>query len=280
MTRVARDPLFICLVLGMVVFVVDGWLGRPPQQHIEVTAADVARVDAQWRAEMGRPPTEQELSALIDRHVREEVLYREALRLDLDRNDTIVRRRLAQKLQFVSEDLGTGDPPTEKALRAYYEAHRENYVRHARVTFSHVYWSSDRHTNPVPLARAALQQLAAGEGDEWRTHGDPFLLQRAYAERTYDEIAQLFGRNFAEALPDLALDTWQGPIQSAYGVHAVRVEARQLQKDQTFQEALADVRRDLQAERRREANESYYAGLRQRYRVEITPGALGNGASE
>ena len=280
MTRVARDPLFICLVLGMVVFVVDGWLGRPPQQHIEVTAADVARVDAQWRAEMGRPPTEQELSALIDRHVREEVLYREALRLDLDRNDTIVRRRLAQKLQFVSEDLGTGDPPTEKALRAYYEAHRENYVRHARVTFAHVYWSSDRHPNPVPLARAALQQLAAGEGDEWRTHGDPFLLQRAYAERTYDEIAQLFGRNFAEALPDLALDTWQGPIQSAYGVHAVRVEARQLQKDQTFQEALADVRRDLQAERRREANESYYAGLRQRYRVEITPGALGNGASE
>ena len=257
MTRVARDPLFICLVLGMVVFVVDGWLGRPPQQHIEVTAADVARVDAQWRAEMGRPPTEQELSALIDRHVREEVLYREALRLDLDRNDTIVRRRLAQKLQFVSEDLGTGDPPTEKALRAYYEAHRENYVRHARVTFSHVYWSSDRHTTPVPLARAALQQLAAGEGDAWRTHGD-----------------------FAEALPDLALDTWQGPIQSAYGVHAVRVEARQLQKDQTFQEALADVRRDLQAERRREANESYYAGLRQRYRVEITPGALGNGASE
>ena len=280
MTRVARDPLFICLVLGMVVFVVDGWLGRPPQQHIEVTAADVARVDAQWRAEMGRPPTEQELSALIDRHVREEVLYREALRLDLDRNDTIVRRRLAQKLQFVSEDLGTGDPPTEKALRTYYEAHRENYVRHARVTFAHVYWSSDRHTNPVPLARAALQQLAAGEGDEWRTHGDPFLLHRAYAERTYDEIAQLFGRNFAEALPDLALDTWQGPIQSAYGVHAVRVEARQLQQDQTFQEALADVRRDLQAERRREANESYYAGLRQRYRVEITPGALGNGASE
>ena len=142
MTRVARDPLFICLVLGMVVFVVDGWLGRPPQQHIEVTAADVARVDAQWRAEMGRPPTEQELSALIDRHVRGEVLYREALRLDLDRNDTIVRRRLAQKLQFVSEDLGTGDPPTEKALRAYYGAHRENYVRHARVTFSHVYESA------------------------------------------------------------------------------------------------------------------------------------------
>ena len=280
MTRVARDPLFVCLVLGLVVFGIDRWLGSPPQQHVEVTAADVARVSAQWQAQMGRPPTEQELSALIDQHIREEILYREALRLDLDRNDTIVRRRLAQKLQFVSEDLGAGDPPTDEALRAYYEAHPENYVRPARVTFAHVYWSSDRHANPEPLARAALLQLAAGADDEWRTLGDPFLLHRAYAERTYDEIAQLFGRDFAEALPDLALDTWQGPIASAYGVHAVRVEARQAQRDRTLQEALADVQRDLQAERRRAANESYYAGLRQRYRVEIAPDALGDGASE
>ncbi|MEE2792407.1 MAG: peptidyl-prolyl cis-trans isomerase, partial [Acidobacteriota bacterium] len=74
MTRVARDPLFVCLVLGLVVFGIDRWLGSPPQQHVEVTAADVARVNAQWQAQMGRPPTEQELSALIDQHIREEIL--------------------------------------------------------------------------------------------------------------------------------------------------------------------------------------------------------------
>jgi len=280
MTRVARDPLFVCLALGAVVFAVDHWLGRSPQQHVEVTSADVDRVGAQWRAQMGRPPNNEELSALIDQHIREEVLYREALRLDLDQNDTIVRRRLAQKLQFVSEDLGAGDPPTKEALRAYYEAHRENYVWHARVTFVHVYWSADRHTDPLSLARDTIPQLTAGGDGTWRTLGDPFLLHRTYAERTYEEIAQLFGRNFAEALPDLELDTWQGPIESAYGAHAVRLEARQPQRDRPFQDALADVRRDLQAKRRREANESYYAELRQRYRVEIAPSALGNKASE
>ena len=280
MTRVTHDPLVACLALGLVVFAVDSWLGTPPQQYVEVTAADVERLGAQWRAQMGRPFTEEELSALIDQHIREEVLYREALRLNLDENDTIVRRRLAQKLQFVSEDLGASGLPAEDALRAYYEAHRENYVWHARVTFVHVYWNSDRHVDPASLARATLQQLTAGGDDEWRTLGDPFLLHRNYAERTYDEIAQLFGRDFAEALPNLALDTWQGPIPSAYGVHAVRVEARQPHRDRPFHEALADVRRDLQAERRREANESYYAELLQRYEVKVAPNALGNGPSE
>ena len=280
MTRVARDPLFVCLALGVVVFAVDQWLGKSPQQYVQVTAADVDRVGAQWQAQMGRAPTNKELSTLIDQHIREEVLYREALRLELDRNDTIVRRRLAQKLQFVSEDLGAGDLPTEEALRTYYEAHRENYVWQARVTFVHVYWSSDRHIDPGSLARDALQQLTAVRNSKWRTLGDPFLLNRTYAERTYDEIAQLFGRGFAEALPDLTLDTWHAPIESAYGAHAVRVEERQPQRDRPLQEVLADVRRDLQAERRRKANESYYAELRQRYQVEIAPSALGNKALE
>ena len=280
MIRVARDPLLVCLALGAVVFGVDQWLGSSPQQYVQVTAADVERVSAQWQAQMGRPPTNEELPALIDQHIREEVLYREALRLELDRNDTIVRRRLAQKLQFVSEDLGAGDLPTEEALRTYYEAHRENYVWQARVTFVHVYWSSDRHIDPGSLARNALQQLTAVRDGKWRTLGDPFLLHRTYAERTYDEIAQLFGRGFAEALPDLTLDTWHAPIESAYGAHAVRVEERQPRRDRPFQEVLADVRRDLQTERRREANESYYAELRQRYRVEVAPSALGNKALE
>ena len=87
MTRVTHDPLVACLALGLVVFAVDSWLGTPPQQYVEVTAADVERLGAQWRAQMGRPFTEEELSALIDQHIREEVLYREALRLNLDENE-------------------------------------------------------------------------------------------------------------------------------------------------------------------------------------------------
>ncbi len=276
MPRIARDPLFVCLILGLSVFAIDAWLGRAPGDRVEVTAADLARLTAQWRAQTGRAPTEQEIPALIEEHIREEILYREALRLGLDQNDTIVRRRLAQKLQFVSEDVAAGTPPTEAALRAHYEEHRGRYVRQARVTFAHVYWSPDRHDDPHALASSALPELAASEGDAWREFGDPFLLHRTYAERTHSEVAQLFGSDFADTLPELPLDTWQGPIGSAYGVHAVRVEARHPARDRLFDEARTDVQRDLHAQRRREANQAYYAGLRKRYRVEVASDVLGD----
>lgn len=270
-------PLAIFLLLGLAVFALDGWRdGDAGGRTIEVTEAQLAGIRERWAAQWDRPPTDEELAGLVEDAIKEETLYREALRLGLDRDDTIVRRRLAQKMTFMLEDGAGVTPPTDRELETYHAAHGERYHEPRRTTFVHVFLSDDRRADPSGDARSLLVELATGDGDDWRQLGDPFMLLREYAGRTDPEIAELFGGRFATALPALSPGAWHGPIRSAYGTHLVRVVSRTEPRTPSFTDVRDRVVEDLVAERRREQNEAAFDELRARYEVQM-PAATVNG---
>ena len=261
-----KDPLFLFLAIGAALFAVDAWRTSLDDNVIRVGALDVARLQDQWAAQMDRLPTAEELSALVDAHVREEMLVREALAMGLDAGDVIIRRRLAQKLTFLTEDLALLEPATEAELQAFFQDNIERYRIAARMTFSHIYFSPDRRDAAEADAAAAK---AAITDANWRTQGDPFMLRRTYAHVTVADVRKDFGVAFATALEGLAGGGWQGPVESGYGFHLVRIEGRTPSRLPTFSEMTRRVADDFDANRRNLANERYHQELRAQYRVEM-----------
>ena len=261
-----KDPLALFLLLGVVIFAVDVLVPDPDDERIEVGVLDIARLSDQWRAQMGRDPTETELAGLVDAHVREEMLVREALKMGLDVNDVIIRRRLAQKLTFLTEDLALLERATDAELRAFFEADAERYRVPARFTFSHIYFSPDRRETARADAETALPGVT---DDNWRTVGDPFMLRRTYAHVTVADIRKDFGTAFSEALPELDGGAWLGPVESGYGFHLVRVDRRTASRLPDFAAVRERVATDYDSKRRSDANDTYYETLAAQYRVEI-----------
>ena len=256
-----RDPLFAFLAVGLVLFVVTDWLSEEDIPYtIDVSEQELKRLNDQWSMQMRRPPTQEELSGLVEQYVKEEIYYREARRLGLDQNDTIIRRRLVQKLTFLTEDIATAAEPTEVELRTFYNENIDRYRLPQRISFKHRYFSSDRREQARDDATQAVGNLSV--------QGDPFMLQREYALRSAREVRDLFGRDFADALMNLEPSSdWQGPIQSAYGWHPVLVTQKVADMVEPFEQVIERVRLDSQQAARDDANEAYYADLKARYDV-------------
>jgi len=278
--KLLRQPLLHFLLLGAAIFALNAWLGRGGDQSrtITIKAADVARMADVWERQWRRPPTAAELRGLVEQQIHEEIFYREALAQGLDKDDTIVRRRLAQKLEFLAEDL-TADPvPTQADLDSFYKANPERYREPPKVSFSHLYFSRDRHgADTEAIAARAFARLRAEPALDpvaLRALGDPFMLQNDFADRTPAELDRLFGGDFGEQIVALPTGAWQGPIASGYGLHLILVTRR----SDAHLPALADVRdavqRDFVDAKRRDANATFYQQLRSRYRIDIAPGAL------
>lgn len=263
MSRLLREPLLYFLAAGAALFLMGEMLGGDPNMRIVVSEAERERLSAQWQAQMGRPPSDTELNALVEQWIREEIYYREALAMGLDQDDVIVRRRLTQKLTFLTEGLATAETPTEATLQDYYAANAERYRQAQRFTLSHRFFSADRHQDAHATALAALPQDDSGEP----APGDPFMLPNSYVERSVPELARLFGREFAAALPTLPLQAWSGPVQSAYGWHLVRIEAQRPARQLEYREVSDRVLEDYLQTHRQQANEARFAALRERYRV-------------
>jgi peptidyl-prolyl cis-trans isomerase C len=260
-----KDPLIIFLVFGMAIFGAQRlWdAGSVDADYqIDITPGLQNRILDQWQAQMGRAPTPAEASGLLEQWIKEEIYYREAKTLGLDDNDTIIRRRLAQKLTFLNEDLANAQPPATAELEAFFLQNSADYAEPERFSFEHRYFSSDRRDDAQLDAEAARSSATIT--------GDPFILQRSYARRAAREIADLFGRDFAISLADLDADSpdhWQGPIRSAYGWHLIRLSERTAPRNPPLAEVSDAVLRDFQQQRRQQANEAFYQQLRSRYDI-------------
>ena len=284
-SKLVREPLLLFLVLGALLFGLHTLVNDPPTEsdttnRIQVTAAHIDQLRAGWQRQMGRPPQRQELQGLIDAFIREEVLVREALALGLDRDDIVVRRRLAQKMNFLVEDLALLNEPTEAELSDYFEQHPDLYRLPPRISFTHIYFSRDHRGDATqPDAEHALNQLAAADQPPLSAPelGDPFGLPYDYALQSPREVSNVFGQSFAGTLFDLAPATWQGPLVSGYGLHLVRVQERVEGRLPEFEEVRELVLRDFVEDSRREAKDLAFTALRDRYEIEITEDAAAAG---
>jgi hypothetical protein len=258
-------------VLGAAIFAIHAAVAPPPRDgRIVITRDFLAGLRQEHAAHAGRPPTPEEERALVDRFVEEEMLYREAVALGLDRGDPIVRRRLAQKMTFVAEDGERN--PTDADLAAYLAAHADRYRDPPRISFRHVYIAHNRNGDaPEKDPHRLLADLASGAAPD--TLGDPFLQGRSFAQRTAAEIEAVFGHAFTEALMAAPAGAWTGPIASSYGVHLVRIEGRVDGATPPLAAVRERVRADLRDERREAAMRAMREKLRARYAVEIEAGA-------
>jgi peptidyl-prolyl cis-trans isomerase C len=269
-----REPLLHFLLIGALLFAADAALRDDPApsgQVIRITAAEIDRLQAQWTRQYQRPPAPLEMQDLIDARVREEVLFREALAMGLDQDDEGVRRRLAQKLEFLIEDLAVAQAPGEAELGAFFAANPERYRQPPQVSFSHVFFSPERRGDSAAAdARVALAGLrpetrAAQAADL----GDRLLVGESYADQTPQDVAAVFGPDFAGALLELEPGGWRGPIASAYGWHLVRIEARSEGRLPPLAAVADQVRHDWAYEQRRRANEAVFTQLLARYELTI-----------
>ena len=230
MKKLLKEPLLHFLVLGALLFALNGWRtkARPAEAsstRIEVNAAVIERLRAAYERQFGQPPDAQEMREQVTAHIREEVLFREAVAMGLDRDDTIVRRRLAQKMEFLTGDLAGAAEPADAVVREFFEKNAARYAKAGRVSFRHVYFSKEKRGKDVETAATtALAALAKGASDE--TMGDPFLHGFEFAEREQDDVIAAFGAEFAKQLAAQPAGEWRGPVASSYGLHLVRIEAR------------------------------------------------------
>jgi hypothetical protein len=272
MGRLAREPLLHFLLLGAALFALHRALAGPGEAageivvgrgRIEALAQGFART---WQ----RAPTQAELDGLVADYVRDEVFYREAVALGLDRDDTVVRRRMRQKLEFLVEDAGAA-APTEAELAAHLAAHADDFRREEQITFTQIFLDPSRRGSALESDAAAL--LAAlrerPESVDVEAAGDGLLVQPRYVDASRADVARDFGPAFAEALRTQPAGTWFGPIESGYGRHLVRIDARTPGRAPELAEVRDAVVRDWEARRRRARLDARYEELKRGYRVRV-----------
>jgi hypothetical protein len=274
--RFLREPLTHFVLLGALLFGVYALVGdwrRGPSDQIVVSRGQIEQLVVGFTRTWRRPPTQEELKGLIDDHIREEILYRQAVAMGLDRDDLIVRRRMRQKLEFLTEDLASqAGSPSDEDLQAYLDQHADAYREEPRFSFEHIYFNSDRRRKSAKAdATAALAQLNGknGAAQDLDSLGDATLLPTEFSLATKGEIARMFGEAFTRQLLEVKTGRWSGPIESSFGLHVVRVVERTPGNIPELAKVRDAVIRDLLVARRRQALEVAYANLRQRYTVTI-----------
>lgn len=273
MRKWLREPLLHFLLLGLALFVLFGWVGAPTQgdaTRVAITSGRIEQLTVTFQRTHQRLPNPGELDELIEDAIREEIYYREALALGLDRDDTIVRRRLKQKLEFVTEEVPPA--PSEAELEAFLKQHPELFRAEPRYSLSQLYLDPARHgVHASQDAQGWLDELRRRGGPNADTSGlgDPSLLPARVDEIGAGELSRLFGAEFERTLQTLPVGQWAGPVASGVGQHLVLLRAREVARTQPLAEVRDEVRRQWTIGWRTEANARYYAELRKRYVVTV-----------
>jgi hypothetical protein len=273
--RFFREPLVHFLLIGAVLFGLYSYApgGRTTaasSKEIRLSVDDVNQLVLLFQSQWRRPPTPQELQRLVENKVEQEVLYREALAMSLDKDDEIVKRRMAQKMQFLAEDVAAAREPTTAELKSWFEKHSAKFAQPPRLSFRHVYFSPDRRGPRAREDAALALAKLAGQPVDARVAAplaDPFMFQDYYRDRAPDYLGKEFGPQFALTVAKLPPGAWQGPVESGFGWHLVFVDTVIPGRVPAFEEVEPDVKAAWLAEQKAQAWEKAYKGVRAKYTV-------------
>jgi hypothetical protein len=271
--RILREPLLHFFVVGLVLFLAgQAWRDAHDRRRIVVTPDRVAELAEKYRLQFGQAPSPGELKSVIDRYVREEALFREGVALGLDRDDEIVRRRIAQKVEFLNQDRALPPPPSDAQLEGWFKAHAADYATPVRTSFTHLYFTPDRPGDPRARAVAALTALRGGAAPD-AVDADPFPDQSSFVRLAPAEARRLFGDSaMANGLETAPVGAWSGPYSSGYGWHLVHADAREPARRAELAAIRAQVHEDYMAHAQRRANDKAIERLVGRYRVVVEAG--------
>jgi PPIC-type PPIASE domain len=270
-----REPLVHFVGAGAVLFAAYAWFSRDQVdtggvEPVRVTDGDVRWLVETWSKQWLREPSPNELRGMIADLVNEELMAREALEMGLEKDDTIVRRRLAQKLKFLVEDTAHFDEPTEDELRSYYASHADRFKAPATVSFTQVFFNPAGRDDASAAAETSLVALQNGRnGGLAATIGDRFLLDGEFQDLDLSAVSGMFGPEFAAALFGLESGAWSGPIRSAYGLHLVFISKTSPAVPRPFEEVRGALLADWWREKEETASRVYMDRLRAKYGIEL-----------
>ncbi|HET9832592.1 MAG TPA: peptidylprolyl isomerase [Vicinamibacterales bacterium] len=270
-----REPLLQFLLLGAAMFAANTWLNRgrggvEVSRQIALTLDDLRQIDLAFQSQWRRQPTADEFKAMVEDKIQEEILYREGLAMGLDKGDTIVKRRMAQKLQFVAEDVASAHEPTAAELKTWFERNNQKFGLPGRITFRHAYFSPDNRGQRAHDDAVDALKKAAGEPEDSKAaplRADRFMFQEYYADRSSEQLAKEFGPQFARAIFSVKPGAWQGPLESGYGWHVVFVESMTAGRIPALEEIESDVRTAWLNEQKQQAWRTAYLKMRANYTV-------------
>ncbi|MEZ4884807.1 MAG: peptidylprolyl isomerase [Chitinophagales bacterium] len=273
MTTILKDPLLHFLLLGGLLFALYGFLNRNEEQsgdyQIIIEASDVDRLAKSYQQNWNYPPDSVTLQSLIEAEIKAEIFYREALRMNLDRNDEIIRRRLKQKYEFLVKDLTTPQRASDDLLLQFYEAHPNNYQSPKKISFHQFYFNPDLREKPLENAQNALKVLLnqSFEGGGKAQIGDKSHLQSYFAAKDADDVRQILGQEFTQTLFTAKEVGWMEPIQSGYGIHLVYIAAIETTDLQPFEMVKSQVLEDWKMAEQFKYQEDLFQNLRKKYQV-------------
>jgi peptidyl-prolyl cis-trans isomerase C len=272
--KAIREPLVHFLLIGLTLFGLYAWIERGRTNNgnyqIILTLDDLRQLDISFVSQWHRQPTKEEFSGLVEGFIRQEILYREGLAMGLDKDDTIVKRRMAQKMEFLSEDVASAHEPSTDELKAWYANNSQKFALADRATFRHLFFGFDRRgQNAQADALAALNKIAGKPEDIplGKKLADPFMFQDYYGDRAPDQLAKEFGPAFAIGLYKSRPKMWQGPIESGYGWHLVWIESITPGRIPAFEEVEPDVKTAWLADQKAIEWQKAYAKMREKYEV-------------
>jgi len=274
MRELSKKPAVHVIILGLIVAAAILVAKGPPtadaSRRVVVTGADLLQQRAAFMRTWQREPTAGELRGALEQHIRQEVLYREALARGYDRDDLVVRRAMQQKMEFLAASQALQEPPTEEEIEAFFALRQERYRLPAVLSFSQIYLSPDQRGAGVEQAAIdLLAQLRAEdpEGGDLASFGDAIMLETSYADRTEQDVSAAFGGVFAEAAVRLPVGSWEGPVSSGYGLHLVKIIEREESRVPDWREVLGRVISDMEFEAKASARDQLYQEIAQTYEV-------------
>lgn len=275
MKKIIKTPLAFFFILGFVVFGLHSFLNRENREidqdpfTVEITSADIEWIKSSWEARMKRKPTQQELQGLINTFIRDEILHREALAMDLDDRDLVIQRRLVQKLTFVFEDLAETVEPAEDELKKYLQENQEKYRIPEMMSFSHIYFNPDKRKAVLKDAKIILDRLksAGSSSAEMVSLGDSIMIDSSFRKKSSVEVARILGKEFANKLFSLGEMGWQRPIISTFGTHLVYIEEHIASKMPAFENIREKVKNDFMYVRKNQVVDTAYNTIRANYTI-------------
>lgn len=281
--KLLREPLVHFVFIGAVIYALFGLFAEPVVEEtdktIVVTAGEIEWMRASWQKRWNRPPTAQEFDGLIQQYIKETVLYREALTMGLNKHDMVIRRRLAQKLEFLAKDLVALTPPAEEELQAYFEAHQDRYQQPVLYTFTQVFFDPDKRGDATLDDAETVKARLIAQGDAIEDPGalgDGLMLQNYYPQKDRAEIQRNLGSGSTDTLVTLVPGQWHGPVLSGFGVHLVYVNSITEPPPPVVTEVRERVLADWSLDRGEELNDKFYTNLREQYSIVIEEFAPGD----
>jgi hypothetical protein len=290
LARIIREPLVHFLLIGAAVFALFAFTTRgeqpaPPRDRIVVTSGRIQQLAEIFTRTWQRAPTLQELHGLIDAYVKEEVYYREALKLGLDRDDTLIRRRMQQKMEFLTEPGEDVLAATDAELEAHLAANRSDFHVEPRIAFQQIFINPQKSEQPAAVRAAEVLGAArsAPPAADFRGFGDATLLPPAMPLAPLSLIDRNFGEGFGERLTQLRENVWSGPVTSPFGLHLVRITERREGYDPALDAVRKAVELRWRAARRDAFRQAEYQRLRDKYEVvvpDVPPGTEAAGLTK